>query len=129
MEAIFFFPIKKEKCWHGVQCKTTSVHVTIRMWQGFTLVISCLPSSSTPQNPKPPILSLFDSTMLFSRISRIRRTGSNGCRWFLSHKPHLQLLNPPMRYITLQENIYNIGLDPSFPKFLDTLSLLLTVYY
>ncbi|KAL0011747.1 hypothetical protein SO802_006855 [Lithocarpus litseifolius] len=33
--------------------------------------------------------------MLFSRISRIRRTSSNGCRWFLSHKPHLQFLNPP----------------------------------
>ncbi|KAL4627644.1 hypothetical protein ACB092_05G180000 [Castanea dentata] len=33
--------------------------------------------------------------MLFSRISRIRRAGSNGCRWFLSQKPHLQFLNPP----------------------------------
>ncbi|XP_030969282.1 solanesyl diphosphate synthase 3, chloroplastic/mitochondrial isoform X1 [Quercus lobata] len=33
--------------------------------------------------------------MLFSRISRIRRPGSNGFRWFLSHKTHLQFLNPP----------------------------------
>ncbi|XP_075666224.1 solanesyl-diphosphate synthase 1, mitochondrial isoform X2 [Castanea sativa] len=33
--------------------------------------------------------------MLFSRISRIPRAGSNGCRWFLSQKPHLQFLNPP----------------------------------
>ena len=64
-------------------------------------LLTLLTASSLPQLPKTPnlpfsrSLSLFDSTMLFSRISRIRSTGSNGCRWFLSHKPHLQFLNPP----------------------------------